>query len=283
MFKDDKIKKSRHSAIVWMPDFVLRQQKSVDECRCPGCHSSPPLLQFRWKNHVRHSASIGCERAAKAILCHPTAFGINVSEAVAENLPELNPDLLAVNQACLRLMAEYQAEPEAFLFALSRFISGFEKSNGQTAYTIEQALSALQPQQLRQEFIQRRPFDIDKLAALRALSEASLDREHSRIAQKLNKLKGVPDRLLRQNLHVLEKQWHSGTPQQALHNYLYYELYHNFFPGCARQQWQQNLALLCQKIFRLKILLIFSLRFDYSCDDISVLVAACHRTGVFRQ
>ncbi len=262
----------------YMPDYVLRLQQGQHSCCCAGCQGSLPRVQLRWKNQVRHSAVLSCDRVAREILCHDQPLYLHVDEAVAENLPEFCSELRTVNQCCLRLLAGSQNNACFSLFQLGLFLRKIdERQQGKSWLTLADEL--LQPNRQRQSAVEFSRSSMDegcKLAALRALGQlhiqANTDAQHqAALSQQLHMLANVSDDCLQQQLHSLEQQ-NAGlqTLSPVLTNFLGYEIYHNVFPGRDVATWQSAFADLCQHFFQLKMLFALCITLDLPLDDNSI-------------
>lgn len=271
----------------YTPDYVLRLQQSQRACSCAGCFNASPLVQLRWKNQVRHSAVLSCDRAAREILCHDKFLQLHIGEAAAENLPTLCSELNVVNQCCLRLLTVSQAHPCFFLFQLGRFLTKIQqRQKGKSPIMLMDEL--LHPVQLRQSVAEFSGIRIEegcKMAALRALGQlkiqANIAAQNSEaLSQQLSFLTASPDDCLQQHLRSLQQQslgW-QALPR-ILTNFLGYELYHNVFPGSNVAEWQFAFADLCQHFFQLKMLCALSMQLNLPLDtsNISALFAAWQR------
>jgi len=266
------------TATVWTPDYVTRLRQNIHRCSCPGCDSASPLLQFRWKNHVRHSADISCRRAAAEILCLTASCTIAFSEDAAEHLPALPAESLWMNQRCLRLFAVFQDNPVLLLYVLGRFI----REAGRLAPSRREALleTWLQPdarQRLIDDFIRQPQGTGYPSAALNSLHKLPLSALAAGDARlpKWEEIRRMNEAELRQSWTKLQKASGLRREEQRkiLGNYLFYELCHTIFPGNSPAEWENNFARLCQRLLSLNLLLLV-LPPDYGKESVSALLAA---------
>ncbi|WP_380180185.1 hypothetical protein [Kalamiella sp. sgz302252] len=269
------------TASVWTPDYVLRLQQNIQPCGCPGCNNASPLMQFRWRNHVRYSADMGCRKAAIEILNRTASCTITFSEGAAESLPELAADRLQMNQLCLHLFTAFRTEPTLLIYLLGRFIREAAALDTQQRVALQEAW--LQPdfrQTLRLDFSRSHsPDDYPpvRLHTLRELPLWSLAEEDRRL-KKLEKLKSTGEEALRQRWRELENTsgFSAAAQQEILGNYLFYLLCHHFFPGNPVEEWQKNFAVLCRRVLNLKTLLIV-MSTEANMENLGALFADCHR------
>lgn len=271
------------TASVWLPDYVLRLRQNIHRCDCPGCEGASPLLQFKWRNHIRHSADISCSRAAAEILCPTASCTIVFSEDAAEHLPELPAEFLEMNRRCLRLFEVFRAEPALLLYVLGCFIrEAATLAPQQRAALAEEWLRPTACQQLMQHFFrdcedrEYPPLAPQNLQALPLW--LPIDRD-ARL-QKLQGMEQMNGDQLRQKWRKLQSA--SGlrkrTRQKILSNYLFYELCHNFFPGNFQSDWESNFASLCRHMLTLKLLLTVVPQ-GADKESVGALFAAGYRTA----
>ncbi|MGY4566330.1 hypothetical protein ACVWZ0_003736 [Erwinia sp. TECH1] len=267
------------TASVWTPDYVLRLRQNIHLCGCSGCDGASPLLQFRWNNHVRHSADISCNRAAAEILSLTASCTLSVSEDLAEHLPELSAERLQMNQHCLRLFAAFRTEPVLLLYALY----GFIRQSGpldpeRRAALLETWLQPAGRQRLVQDFcLQQDEHGFPPVAGqrLEALPIWLLVDSDARL-HKLKAMRKKGEETLRQTWRGLQKA--SSARRKILGNFLFYELCHNFFPGHLVPDWENNFADLCRRALSL-LLLLTAVSPELDKESLSALFAASHRAA----
>lgn len=267
------------TAIVWTPDYVLRLRQNIHRCGCPGCDSASPLLQFRWNNHVRHSADISCNRAAAEILSLTAPCVLTLSEDLAEHLPALSAERLQMNQHCLRLFDAFRAEPALLLYVLHGFIRQCGPLDvGQRAVLAQTWLRPTARRQLAHDFCRQHdengyppiaPQSLEKLP-IWSLVDNDIRLQH------LVALRHMPEEALRQTWR--EQQSAGGAQQKILSNFLFYELCHNFFPGHPVAEWENNFVRLCQRVISLRLLLA-AIPPEQDKESLCALFAASHRNA----
>lgn len=275
----------------YTPEFVLRLQQIAGHCGCPSCKIQPSLITRRWHNQVRHSARLGCDRAAREILCREDAFVLHCEPSEARDAERLDPRLQAVNQAAINLAVASDAAPELLLYAVGILISkGHQLAEPDKITALGEELTELMQQGvLTQAFDQLPQVDTWKLAELRALSRSELDASLDpltgmTLVLKLNEINVLSTRYLQEMLKELEQAprlaefMHSH--RSVFINTLLYEFYHHVFPGADDGAWEQQYHRLCQRYFSLKMLCALFVHNDLELDDdtIAALFAAWQRT-----
>lgn len=270
----------RATASVWLPDYVLRLRQNIHRCDCPGCDGASPLLQFKWKNHTRHSADISCSRAAAEILCPTASCTLIFSEDAVEHLPELPAERLEMNQHCLRLFEFFQADPALLLYTLGCFIrKAASLAPPQRAALLEEWLSPAACRQRVQHFSRQYDNGYPPVVPLQLqpLPLWLLDDSDVRL-HKLREMRQMNGDRLQQKWRKLQNasSLRERARQKILSNYLFYELCHNFFPGNLLSEWESNFVSLCRYTLTLNMLLA-AVAPESGKEGVSALFAASHR------
>ncbi len=244
------------TASVWTPDYVLRLRQNIHCCRCPGCNGASPLLQFRWNNHVRHSADISCNRAAAEILSLTAPCVLTFSHDLAEHLPAVSHERLQMNHHCLQLFEAYRNDPALLLYVLHGFIHQCRPLDPTRRAALAQDwLKITARQRLEQDFCRQYgekgypPLVLQKGENLPM--EGVVDQDVR--LQKWIERRDRPEETRGQT--EWEQHRASSAQQKILTNFLFYELCHNFFPGHPVEEWENNFTRLCQRVRNLLLLL----------------------------
>lgn len=275
----------------YTPQFVLRLQQNTEKCGCAGCRHQPFLVSRRWQAQVRHSARLGCDRAAREILCHDDAFVLHCGQTEQREATPLDPCQQAMNQAAITLTVATDADPDVILYAVGILIS---KSRQHTSPTEIAALGddlvgLLAQGVMQQAFAQLPVIDRWKLAELRSLSRSELDADLDpltgmTLVLKLNEINVMATAYLRDELQSLEQDPRLAIFMQSHRsvfiNVLLYEFYHYVFPGADGETRELQYQRLCRRYFNLKMLCALFVQNDLPLDDetLSALFAAWQRT-----
>lgn len=274
----------------YTPEYVLRLQQNEDACGCPGSLQRPQLVSFSWQDQVRHSAWIGCDRAAHEILCREDAFVLHSEVAAEPGTERLDTRQQAVNQAAINLAIVSDAAPGLILYTLGVLLSKSQQlKDAQQIEALGDELAGLLEQgAMAEAFAQLPAVDTYKLDALRTLSRSELDASLDpltgmTLVLKLNELNVLSPRYLQDMLRTLEQDPRLAdfmrSRRSVFINALLYTFYHQVFPGADDAGWPQQFHRLCRHYFSLKMLCALFIQGELPLDDdtLAALFAAWER------